>query len=760
MKNARRCIAARFRRPSPALFPGLLAAALLAGSGLRAADSALPPMNGYPADFAPRRAGAEADARIKLSVTNEGLYRLTQPELVAAGVDPMELAGSQLRLFCTTQEVAIFVSNGGLWTADDYLVFYATAFDGGYSDANVYWLGLGEGGKRMAVRPAAPIPGLPDTVACPWRARYHRDTFIQDKYRAEDEGSDHWFAEVLSEADPVCLGLVTDEAEPDQPAVLTAVLYGHSNAGKINPDHFTRIKLNGAWLVDFPFDGTIAITGTAALAGSQLKGTNTVWFKQLLRKGLSVDRVLLEAFTIDYTRRLAALDGALIFPGRAGAANYRVRGLAEEAGLWLLDIADPGNPALLADYAVSAGDDGWTVRFGDAAARAGRYAVCQDSRLQAVSKTEIVFFQGLADPDRQADYLMIAPAAFIPQLNRLAAKRMLEGLTVEVAALSDIYNEFGYGITDAAAIKAYIGYAYHHRQGPPPRYVLLAGNGSYDPRGNLLALRGKKAFAARERIPVHMGPSPCGWASLDGWYVQVDGPNRLPDLALGRLPAESAGMLSNMVDKIFAFEAAPKKNWKRREALLVADRSDRSMAGKIVCEQLRTSCLSPAGYWCTTGYGDDLDETTLRQIISETFTAGVSLVYYFGHGDVSHWGADILDDRDLASFDNAYSPVVVMMACRNGAYQNPIGERSMAEAFLQRPAGGASACIGTTAISFGPSSVVFAKGFSRGVVTAKTRRIGDAFRTGLADLSVYNPWTQELLYMNLFADPAMTVNPP
>jgi hypothetical protein len=144
-------------------------------------------------------------------------------------------------------------------------------------------------------------------------------------------------------------------------------------------------------------------------------------------------------------------------------------------------------------------------------------------------------------------------------------------------------------------------------------------------------------------------------------------------------------------------------------------------------------------------------------MIFDSFRAGISLVYYFGHGSVSRWGDDILSASDMAAFSDSHAPIVLMMSCRNGAFQSPLGTRSMVELFLQR-AGGASACVGTTAISFGPSAIAFAEGFTRKAATEKTRRLGDAFLGGLGDLHAYNPTTQELLYLNLFGDPTMTVN--
>ena len=45
--------------------------------------------------------------------------------------------------------------------------------------------------------------------------------------------------------------------------------------------------------------------------------------------------------------------------------------------------------------------------------------------------------------------------------------------------LQEIYDEFNYGIADPRAIRAFLGYAYR-RWPVRPRYVVLAGQGSFD----------------------------------------------------------------------------------------------------------------------------------------------------------------------------------------------------------------------------------------------------------------------------------------
>jgi hypothetical protein len=473
-----------------------------------------------------------------------------------------------------------------------------------------------------------------------------------------------------------------------------------------------------------------------------------------------VDRVYLDRVEIEYTAWLAIGAGGLVFGGRTGEWNYAAGGLAAPAPVWLADVTDPALPELLAGAETAPLGTAYGIRFGEAAgATPRRYACMPDSTLPKPAGIERVAWPDLGDPQRQADLVIIAPSRFVPVLGRLAERREAQGLRTVIVPLADIYNEFGYGVEDAAAIKQFIGYAAHHWAKPAPRYVLLAGSGSFDPKGYLLAQRGQADFRKREQVPLAMGPWTHGWTSKDGWYGTVTNADLIPDLAIGRLPATSTGMLSNMINKIIVFEQAPIKNWRRKQALLVADWSDSSLNGKAACEFLRRADLSPRGFWCTTAYLDDIGSALCRDVAINTINKGAFLVYYFGHGAADRWGHDIMTTVDAARLQNTYPPIFLMMACRNGALQNPLDGPSMMEALLQDASNGASACIGTTAISYGDSCVAFSDGFSHKLVNEQGKRLGDAFLAGLRTLWDYNPYTHELLLMNLFADPAMLVNP-
>ncbi|MGE0568586.1 MAG: type IX secretion system sortase PorU [Bacteroidia bacterium] len=82
----------------------------------------------------------------------------------------------------------------------------------------------------------------------------------------------------------------------------------------------------------------------------------------------------------------------------------------------------------------------------------------------------------------QADYIIVVPKQFLSYANRLAAlHQQEEGLSYVVATTEQVYNEFGSGIADAAAIRDFARMVYGRglSQNKPLKYMCLFGRGSY-----------------------------------------------------------------------------------------------------------------------------------------------------------------------------------------------------------------------------------------------------------------------------------------
>jgi hypothetical protein len=103
---------------------------------------------------------------LKIAISKEGWYRVTQPQMVAAGFNPV-VDIRNLRLFVNANEVAINTSQlTGQFRSSDYIEFYGHGVDTPTTDKQIYYLIAGTtpgkrviGGIQLDGDPPPPPPG-------------------------------------------------------------------------------------------------------------------------------------------------------------------------------------------------------------------------------------------------------------------------------------------------------------------------------------------------------------------------------------------------------------------------------------------------------------------------------------------------------------------------------------------------------------------------------------------------------------------------
>jgi len=158
----------------------------------------------------------------------------------------------------------------------------------------------------------------------------------------------------------------------------------------------------------------------------------------------------------------------------------------------------------------------------------------------------------------------------------------------------------------------------------------------------------------------------------------------LPEMALGRLPVESAEEAATVVSKIIAYEGVAGL---MNEALLVADINDSinfqgasaDVADELLEENMGVTEIIRG------------QSATARSDLLNLLNQGQLLVNYVGHGSTKTWNGSLLTSSDAWNLTNSpYLPFLVSMTCLNGFFQDPYSE-SLAETFLKAKRGGAVA---------------------------------------------------------------------
>lgn len=92
-----------------------------------------------------------SQSAVKLAIKQAGLYRVTQSQLLAAGIDPrVDPRSLQVFVDGVEQPIKVMGEQDGRFDPSDMVEFYATGLDVPSTDTRVYWLVAGaQPGKRI-----------------------------------------------------------------------------------------------------------------------------------------------------------------------------------------------------------------------------------------------------------------------------------------------------------------------------------------------------------------------------------------------------------------------------------------------------------------------------------------------------------------------------------------------------------------------------------------------------------------------------------
>jgi hypothetical protein len=373
-----------------------------------------------------------------------------------------------------------------------------------------------------------------------------------------------------------------------------------------------------------------------------------------------------------------------------------------------------------------------------------------------------------------ADYLIITHSDFWGNVGALADHRAGQGYATMVVDVQDIYDEFGYGLFGAPAIREFLAHAYQYWD-PRPSYVLLVGDGNYD-------FKNYKGTGELNFVPPYLAcvdPQMCEIAA-DNRYVCVSGTDNMPDMFLGRLPVKTADEADAVIDKILAYEASPPADWRRR-TLFTADAPE--IPGGIPYPDV---CSSPPAnhFWCLSDYIADNylpSPNTAEKVyyglppyttpgavttaIIDGINAGRLIVNYTGHGYYYYWGSEKLleqspypqhrQDLELLTNDEEF-PLVVAMSCLLGHFAHPSSPgfdvSCLSESLLRAEGKGAVATWAATGYGEAGGHKLLNSGFFTAVFTDGVLELGAAAAQAAWGMSSYQYMVDQYV---LFGDPAM-----
>lgn len=699
-----------------------------------------------------------ARAAVKIAVKADGWYRVTQAELVAAGLDA-NAEPQHLQLFVDGQEQPLRVNGDHGLTS---IEFYGQALDTPTTDKRIYWLVNGsqpglripapEKFKTYSTGTAAALPdeATVDDDAAPGKGmgprpasdasfpytveRKERLLYFSSLLNGDEE---NFFGQIIN-ATPVTQTLTVRNlalSSKPQDGRLVVALQGVT-AGA----HHVRISLNNVALTTLDYDGKEHSKADVVVPAALLhEGDNNV---TLAITGTETDVSLVDYVDLTYAHKYSADDNVLrLNSGKGG--SLRLDGFTTR-NIRVIDVTNPAAvvelnavPDLIRGAGKAIGTGGYAVRV-QAGSNRTLLAFTDDRAAQAAA----VFANEPSTwhtDGQTADLLILTTHALSASVAPLKTLRESQGLHVSVVDVEDLQDEFAYGTHTPQAIKDFLQWTTTHWQSAP-HYVLFFGDASLDPRN----YQGRGDF---DLVPTKLIDTSLMETASDEWLGDFDNTG-LAGMSFGRIPVHTTQEAALVVNKLVNFAPTDAQ----QAAVMVSDRNGTNDLNFTAASQA-VGALLPEGTSITSINRNDGTADVVRGRIVDGINAGPMVVNYLGHGSTTVWTGDgLLRDTDAAALTNGNRlPLFVMMTCLNGYFQG--NGDSLAEALLKSGQGGAVAVWASSGMAVPAEQQTVNQELYRQLFGAGGTRpnLGDAVRNAKSltqDQDIRRTWI-------LFGDPSM-----
>lgn len=646
---------------------------------------------------------------VKILVDKEGWHRVRFKDLRAAGFPVGAKTPPMLQLYADGVQVPILIRRG-------VFEFYGRGLDTDSTDTRVYWLvagktrGLRVSTVRAGVRARNVTGGsFPATVVLKLRTGYSAPILNGPESNV--------FGPPIRPGGPLTVKVSAPRAAASAPATLRVTVHGFSKVA-----HVVRVALNGDTLGNISFRGQAEATATYQLPAGAIKdGENAL---VLSTHGGEIDFALTRSVELTYGRTYLADQDTVTVPVRGGQ-TLTIGGFSSKR-IRVFDVSRADRMRELLGTVSGVAPD----------ARVSLHVPAGASRLLAVADSKVVTPalvrnapSALNAATHAADLLIVSHADFLRAVRPLAELRARQGFKVEVVDVADVFDEFSFGARDPQALKQFFMWAKQRWQ-TAPRYVLLVGDASNDPRN----FAGEGSF---EFVPTTFKDTQYMESPSDDSLADFDD-DGVPEMAVGRLPVRSEAQATTVVAKIIGYE----RTTRPRSVLLVADKNidyDFEAHSKTLWD------LIPGSIAVSTVYRrEGPTDAAVRSRLVAALNQGPTIVNFFGHGAIQIWtSGSILRNADAANLTNQNAlSLYLMMTCLNGYFVHPT-YGSLGEALLFAPNGGAVATWASSGETVPADQVRADQEAVRLLLSDPMMTLGDAMVRGkrvISDIDVRHTW--------------------
>jgi uncharacterized repeat protein (TIGR01451 family) len=682
-----------------------------------------------------------AHPAVKIYIKREGWHRVTQPDLVKAGLDPnVDPALLHLYAEATEQPMQITAATAGPggFGPQAAINFYGTGIDTIFSGTRIYWLVAGQGrGARISQLPLSsgsnqPPANYSATVELRQRTSYFAALLPPD--------GQNFFGALVS---PTPVDQVLEVPHLSTAATQTSRLEVVLQGVITGFPHDVSVVLNGTTLGNVVFTGQQRGSMSVTVPPGVLKPwSNTV---TLTAQNGDYDTSLVDYIRITYPHMYMADADQLKFTGRPGeeitVSNFDTAPIA-------LDITDPNAPVQLTPEVTSTNGKyqialqvPFTTTNPAPSARHTLFAVAHD-RVAASAGVWPNHPSQWHRAQAGADIAIVTYGPFAGALDPLIKAHEAQGKSSIVAHINDLYDEFNFGERSPFAIRQFLQTANKNWK-KPPSYLLLNGRSSFDSRNYL-------GFGVLDLVPTRIVRSPSLMTASDDWFSDFTD-SGMPTIATGRLPVSTVDEATTVIGKIATYEGQSTNGPWTANALMVADQDDTE---SFTQDTQTVQAKLPATMNVTDVFAGVVGTAQARTDILNAINSGQVLVNYLGHGSEEQWaGSNIFDTASVSSLTNGQQlPVFLIMDCLNGFFQD-VYAQPLGVTLMLAPNGGAVGVLASSGLNQPSPQTKLDVLVVQNAMSAQGTTLGDAIvkaKSNIGDADVRRTYV-------LLGDPAMQI---
>lgn len=669
----------------------------------------------------------------KIYLSEKGVYRLTYDYLLGLGLPLDGTMVDKIELFNDGIELPIFVKDSNendIFDSGDYIEFIGNQVSPSpysnlniYNLQNVYWLSFEADsvGRRFTSIDGNSLTWDKTYLTTKFSSHFEKDSLYERLGHAIDDKRDYWYWGKTSGQNGNLTRLFT--AEFRSPLNLNADstyfkvrvgMHGLTTISCVNPDHRVKFYLTGQYIGETTWDGannhifettlSIGQINIFPFNNFQVAAYGDIPPNPCNPNSPSYDEILVNWFSIEYYRDHKA-DSNYFYFYSPTSINSKLRFGVFNWNRDNMRIYIPQKNSVIMNP-VFANDIYKTVLFTDSINQLQEYfCVAEDySRLpDSIIKNSSSDLRNISNG---ADYIMIVYPDFLPAAEKLKNFRQeffpdttILNPRIKVIKTDEIYNEFSNGLLDPLAIKEFLKYTFFNWESPPPSYVVLLGDMSYDYRS--LSPQSRKNYIPS--MPFHSFTY--GQAASDNNFVAVVGSDIIPDMAIGRLSFENLEEADVLINKLINYPADIGKEWKQNVLLISSglDANDESVFGFNDANMTLDSVyLKPMGIATRKVFRYPNKPSHLPfqgegPQIRNGFNQGTVFANYYGHGGGYQWDL-VFNNDDIYQLQNeGRLPFISSVTCYTAHFDN---QDVFGEQFNKVPGKGSIGFFGSSGLTY------------------------------------------------------------